>query len=219
MQQALGEQFMRQLKRKWWVLCLFPFLLLTGTWVVTTYFLSPIYSSTTQVLVTTPVGEDNAVQGYDNIRSSIQLSETFSTTMSSSRTIQQAVEKMDVPMGTAAEVGEQVTIKGSTNSLVFTIRVTDKDPEQAQGLANMLANVIQDDFPTLFSGTEIIVLEPANEATTVGRLVQYILAVSFGVGIALVFILIKANYDTFVRKREALEKIGIRYLGDIPFIS
>ncbi|MBC2003602.1 capsule biosynthesis protein CapA [Listeria booriae] len=211
------KQVLRSFKKSWYWLVIVPAILIMLTFGIEKFWITPNYTTSTQVLVTT-VTSKNEVQASDNVRSSIQLSDTYSTTIGSARTMQEVIDKYDLNM-TPEELTKKVTVKGNVNSLVFTITVVDSNPEQAEIIANGIASVVQSDFPELFSGTKMINLEKASKPVAVSSLTKYILAAGFGLGIALVIVLYRASYDNIIRQRESFDDMGIRFLGDIPLIE
>ncbi|MBC1458784.1 YveK family protein [Listeria newyorkensis] len=211
------KQILRSFKKSWYWLIIVPAILVMLTFGIEKFWITPNYTTSTQVLVTT-VTPKNETQASDSVRSSIQLSDTYSTTIGSARTMQEVIDKYNLDM-TPAELASKVTVKGNINSLVFTITVVDSNPEQAELIANGIASVVQSDFPDLFSGTKMINLEKASEPVTVSSMTKYILAAGFGLGIALVIVLYRASYDTIIRQRESFDDLGLRFLGDIPLIE
>ncbi|MBC1650767.1 capsule biosynthesis protein CapA [Listeria booriae] len=211
------KQILRSFKKSWYWLVIVPAILIMLTFGIEKFWITPNYTTSTQVLVTT-VTSKNEVQASDNVRSSIQLSDTYSTTIGSARTMQEVIDKYDLNM-TPEELTKKVTVKGNINSLVFTITVVDSNPEQAEIIANGIASVVQSDFPELFSGTKMINLEKASKPVAVSSLTKYILAAGFGLGIALVIVLYRASYDNIIRQRESFDDMGLRFLGDIPLIE
>ncbi|MBC2372998.1 capsule biosynthesis protein CapA [Listeria booriae] len=211
------KQILRSFKKSWYWLVIVPAILIMLTFGIEKFWITPNYTTSTQVLVTT-VTSKNEVQASDNVRSSIQLSDTYSTTIGSARTMQEVIDKYDLNM-TPEELTKKVTVKGNVNSLVFTITVVDSNPEQAEIIANGIASVVQSDFPELFSGTKMINLEKASKSVAVSSLTKYILAAGFGLGIALVIVLYRASYDNIIRQRESFDDMGLRFLGDIPLIE
>ncbi|CAM4089350.1 YveK family protein [Listeria booriae] len=211
------KQILRSFKKSWYWLVIVPAILIMLTFGIEKFWITPNYTTSTQVLVTT-VTSKNEVQASDNVRSSIQLSDTYSTTIGSARTMQEVIDKYDLNM-TPEELTKKVTVKGNVNSLVFTITVVDSNPEQAEIIANGIASVVQSDFPELFSGTKMINLEKASKPVAVSSLTKYILAAGFGLGIALVIVLYRASYDNIIRQRESFDDMGLRFLGDIPLIE
>ncbi|MBC1435745.1 capsule biosynthesis protein CapA [Listeria rocourtiae] len=211
------KQILRSFKKSWYWLVIVPAVLIMLTFGIEKFWLTPDYTSSTQVLVTT-VTPKNEAQASDSVRSSIQLSDTYSTTIGSARTMQEVINKYKLNM-TPEELAKKVTVKGNVNSLVFTIAVVDSNPEQAKLIANGIASVVKSDFPDLFSGTKMINLEKAGKPVAVSSMTKYILAAGFGLGIALVIVLYRASYDNLIRQRESFDDIGLRFLGDIPFIE
>lgn len=211
------KQMLRSFKKSWYWLVIVPVILVILTFIIGKFWITPTYTTSTQVLVTT-VTPKNETQASDSVRSSIQLSDTYSTTIGSARTMKEVIDKYDLDM-TPAELTKKVTVKGNVNSLVFTITVVDSNPKQAELIANGIASVVQSDFPELFSGTKMINLEKASTPVTVSGITKYILAAGFGLGIALVIVLYLASYDNIIRQRESFDDIGLRFLGDIPLIE
>ncbi len=211
------NQFFDSLKKLWFWFIIIPLVLVTLTFLTTHFLVKPTYSTSTQLLAT-PANTENASQTSDNVRSSIQLADTYSTTIASSRTLQEVIKMNNWDMSTA-ELADKITIKSNTNSLVYTISVTDGNPKVAQKIANGIAEVAQKDFPKLFNGTNIIILEKADTAQTVTNVTKYILAAGLGLGLAVVIVLLQISYDSVIRHKEALTDLEITFLGDIPYIE
>ncbi|MBC2005596.1 capsule biosynthesis protein CapA, partial [Listeria booriae] len=74
------NSFLRSLRKLWSLLIVIPILLIVVTLAVSTLWLKPIYTSSTQVLVTTATKGDE-MPSFEEIRTSIQLGYTFSTTL------------------------------------------------------------------------------------------------------------------------------------------
>ncbi|EUJ43237.1 capsule biosynthesis protein CapA [Listeria booriae] len=211
------KQLIRSLKKSWYWLIIVPAILVMLTFGIEKLWITPDYTTSTQVLVTTATSKNEA-QASDNVRSSIQLSDTYSTTIASTRTMKEVIDKYHLDV-TPEELADKVTVKGNVNSLVFTITVVDENPKQAEIIANGVATVAQTDFPDLFSGTKIINLEKAGEPVAISNITKYILASGFGIGIALIIVLYQASYDNIIRHRVNFDDLGLRFLGDIPLVE
>ncbi|EMG26694.1 capsular polysaccharide biosynthesis protein [Listeria fleischmannii 1991] len=211
------NQFLRSIKKMWYWFIIIPLVLVALTFLITHFVMKPTYTTSTQLLVTPPSTE-NASQTSDNVRSSIQLADTYSTTITSARTLQEVIKqnKLDI---SAAELANKLTIKSNTNSLVYTVNVRDSDPEMAQKIADGVGEATKKDFPKLFNGTKVVVLEKADTAYVVTNLMKYILSIGLGFGLAMVIILIQMSYDNVIRQKENLMNMDITFLGDIPYIE
>lgn len=219
-QELTFQKFFRSMRKSWYWFILVPLLLISLTYLLSNYVIKPLYTSQTQILVSTK-SQSNELQTSDNVRSSIQLSDTYSTTLNSSRTLQNVINRYDLNLSSTA-LAKKVTVSGNVNSLVFTVTVVDKNPKMVETVANGIATVAQKDFPSLFSGTKIIKLESASKAVKTSNLTRYMLAFAFGIGIgigigiAIIVALLRAHYDNFIRQKENLEEMGLVFLGDLP---
>ncbi|MBC1475130.1 capsule biosynthesis protein CapA [Listeria grandensis] len=210
------NSFLRGLKKMWSLLIIIPVVLILVT-AVSTLWAKPIYTSSTQVLVTTTTQKDE-MQSFEGVRTSIQLSNTFSTTLASARTMQGVIDKYKLDI-TPSELAKKVTVASGENSLVYTITVTDRDPSKIKQLTNGIAEVSQKDFTKLFSSTKMVVLEKASTPVEASNLIKYILAGMFGIVLAFVLIILQASYDNTIRQKVAIDELGITFLGDMPFIK
>ncbi|MBC2326407.1 YveK family protein [Listeria booriae] len=211
------NSFLRSLRKLWSLLIVIPLLLIVVTLAVSTLWLKPIYTSSTQVLVTTATKGDE-MPSFEEIKTSIQLGNTFSTTLGSARTMQGVIDKYKLNK-TAAELAKQVKVTSSENSLVYKITVTDSNPRKIEKLTNGIVEVSQKDFAKLFKSTKMVILEKASVPAKVSNLIKYILAGLFGIVLAFVIVILQASYDNTIRHKTAIDELKLTFLGDMPFIK
>ncbi|MBC2034927.1 YveK family protein [Listeria booriae] len=211
------NSFLRSLRKLWSLLIVIPILLIVVTLAVSALWLKPIYTSSTQVLVTTATKGDE-MPSFEEIRTSIQLGNTFSTTLGSARTMQGVIDKYKLNKN-ATELAKQVKVTSSENSLVYKITVTDSDPGKIEQLTNGIAEVSQKDFAKLFKSTKMVILEKASAPAEVSNLIKYILAGLFGIVLAFVIVILQASYDNTIRHKTAIDELELTFLGDMPFIK
>lgn len=169
------------------------------------------YTATTQLLITADNTSKDG-QSFDDLRSSIQLIGTFSTTIQSEKVKQEVAEDLGME-----QVDEDISVITDQNSLYFTVNVTGTDEKEAVAVANTLGKVVTKDFPTLFSGMSVHVMEKATTANPEPITFQLILGFVSGLMASIILAFSILLFSSIITKDTQLRDLGLTVLGDTPF--
>lgn len=123
------------------------------------YVISPVYQSTTQILVSHGQGEDNGVN-TQNMQTDLQLISTYNEIIRSPFILDKVVERLGIA-DTAEGLNEQITVGSASESQVMNITVRNEDPAMAVELANTTASVFQSEIRNLLEVNNVSILSPA----------------------------------------------------------
>ncbi|EAH3956984.1 hypothetical protein D6P11_14185 [Listeria monocytogenes] len=204
------NDFWKVIKKYLLVLLLVPLLTTCFVYIVEEMVKPKEYTAATQLLITAQKGKEG--QSFDDLRSSIQLIGTFSTTIQSEKVKQEVAKKLGIK-----SVNEDIQVVTDQNSLYFNIYVKGTDPKKAKAVANALGKVLTEDFSELFSGMNVYVMEEATTATPEPIKFQLILGFVFGLMISVIFAFSTLLFSSVITKDEQLRDLGLTVLGDTPF--
>ncbi|MBC2161738.1 YveK family protein [Listeria booriae] len=169
------------------------------------------YTASTQLLITADNKSEDG-QSFDDLRSSIQLIGTFSTTIQSDKVKKEVAEDLGIE-----KIDENITVITDQNSLYFTVNVTGPNEEEAVDVANSLSKVVTKDFPELFSGMSVHVMEKASDATPKPMTFQLILGFISGLMASIILAFSILLFSSIITKESQLRDLGLTVLGDTPF--
>ncbi|MGB6406553.1 MAG: Wzz/FepE/Etk N-terminal domain-containing protein [Planococcus donghaensis] len=188
------------------------------TAVVSYYFITPIYQTSTQLLISQKQSE--LIVDSQSIDIDLQLVGTYSEIIKSPIILDQVVSQLDLDMS-YQEMKEKVNVEFAENSQLLNIFVTDPDPAVAVGIANKVAEVFETEIMELMNIDNVSILSPAvvleNQTPVSPNPPLNILLsaiVGFIIGAAIAMIL--RYLDTTIRVEEDVtDLLGLPVLGAI----
>lgn len=196
------------------LLLLIPIMTTGLVFVVEKVVLPQEYTASTQLLLTMDSSKkgDAQTQTFDDLRTSIQLIGTFSTTIQSPKVRNEVAKELGLE-----KLGESISVVTDQNSLYFTVNVTGTNRKQTMAVANTLGDVLTRDFPKLFSGIHVNIMEDAD--TVQSKTITFQLLLGFITGVMASFILALSIllFSSIVTKESQLRDLGLTVLGDVPW--
>lgn len=174
------------------------------------YVISPVYQSTTQILVSHGQGEDNGVN-TQNMQTDLQLISTYNEIIRSPFILDKVVERLGIA-DTAEGLNEQITVGSASESQVMNITVRNEDPAMAVELANTTASVFQSEIRNLLEVNNVSILSPAilkenpvpvDPNPILNIAIAAVIGGMFSVGLA--FLL--AYMDTTIKNEQDVEEV------------
>ncbi|ADC49287.1 BY-kinase Wzz domain subunit [Alkalihalophilus pseudofirmus OF4] len=180
--------------------------------VVSYFVLTPMYQSSTQILVSQQAAgaASAALQqaGFDVDSKYIQ---TYNVIMKSPYILDQVIDELDLNR-THGQLNGQLNVSQEGQSQVVTIRVEDANPAMAVNLANATAAVFQREIANLLRVDNVVILAPAelsSNPTPVSPNPSLNMAIAFVVGlmaaVGLAFLL--EYLDQSVRTEQDIEQL------------
>ncbi|WP_129690834.1 YveK family protein [Gottfriedia acidiceleris] len=131
------------------------------TGVISYLFLTPIYQSSTQLLVNQKETKDSSIYQNNQVQTNVQLINTYNVVIKSPAILDEVINQLNLDY-TVAELTKNITVVSEKDSQVFTVSVQDPDPEQAQAIVNTIASVFQAKIKTIMSVNNVTVLAKAD---------------------------------------------------------
>lgn len=185
--------------------------------------LTPIYESSTQLLVNKEIEEETQFNTQD-IQTNVQLIETYSLIIKSPAILDIVAERLN-DQYTVSQLNGKISVNSVEQSQVIDIKVQDKSPNVAATIANETAKVFQEEIVELMSVDNVKILSPAelSEKPTpvkpnpkLNMAIGLVLGAMLGIGIA--FLL--EYLDTTVKNEKDVEDLlGLPVLGGISTIT
>ncbi|WP_305926889.1 YveK family protein [Bacillus mycoides] len=185
--------------------------------IISFFFMTPIYQSSTQILVNQKKQEGAMIQAGE-IQTNIQLTNTYKVIIKSPVVLDQVNEKLHLNM-TAQALTEKINVANEKDSQVISVTAEDKDPKLARDIANATADVFKGEVAKIMNVDNVTVLSKAevveNQSPIKPRPMLNV-AIAFVVGlmasVGLAFLL--EYLDNTVKKEEDVESLlGLPVLG------
>ncbi|MDT0111522.1 Wzz/FepE/Etk N-terminal domain-containing protein [Listeria booriae] len=206
-----------------WVIAL-PLIAMVIAFGISKYYLVPQYTSSAQIFITTNVesGSEKETTVYsEQLRTNMQMANTFNTILKSSRILETVRSEMKLPESND-ELANKINIKSDKDSLVFTVSVEDASPERAREIVNKITQTYQKDLPKLVSNNKIIILEPANlplEPTSPNIVINTMIAFVLGIIGSILLVSLIYLFRNVIEGEADLEEMSLKFVGDIPLIK
>ncbi|WP_243356701.1 YveK family protein [Bacillus litorisediminis] len=217
---SLREIF-ETLKKRFLLIVSITLLAIVASGVISYFFLTPIYQSSTQLLVNQERTDQSFLNAGD-IQANLQLINTYSVIIKSPAILGEVIEELSLDL-TSPQLNEKIQVQSEQNSQVVTVSVEDPDPALAAEIANTTALVFQDQVVDLMNVNNVTIL---SEATVSQNPVQprpllnmaIALVVGLMVGVGIAFLL--EYLDNTIKTEQDIEKIlALPVLGVITTID
>ncbi len=185
--------------------------------IISFFFMTPIYQSSTQILVNQKKQEGAMIQAGE-IQTNIQLTNTYKVIIKSPVILDQVNEKLNLNMTAQALTGK-INVANEKDSQVISVTAEDKDPKLARDIANATADVFKGEVAKIMNVDNVTVLskaEVAENQSPIKPRPMLNVAIAFVVGLmasfGLAFLL--EYLDNTVKKEEDVENLlGLPVLG------
>lgn len=130
--------------------------------IISFFFMTPIYQSSTQILVNQKKQEGAMFQAGE-IQTNIQLTNTYKVIIKSPVILEQVNEKLNLNMTSQALTGK-INVANEKDSQVISVTAEDKDPKLARDIANATADVFKGEVAKIMNVDNVTVLSKAEVA-------------------------------------------------------
>ncbi|MBD7943260.1 MULTISPECIES: YveK family protein [Psychrobacillus] len=217
------QDIFKTLKKRLSLIIILTIIALAISAVVSYFVITPIYQSSTQILINQEKTEVNTFSSQD-IETNLQLINTYNVIIKSPAILSLVIDELDLNT-TPAALTNKITVNNAEDSQVVNITVQDPDPQRAVDIANKTAQVFQAQIKTLMQVDNVSVLTPAvlgdnpspvKPDPMLNMAIAAVIGLMLGVGLA--FLL--EYLDTTVKTEEDIEELlNLPVLGLISNIS
>lgn len=208
------------LKKNMKYLIILPIVFLALSMVITFVFMTPKYSSSTQVLVNQKE-TDNQIMAQQ-VQSNLQLVNTYSEIIKSPRILDKVSKNLKGKYS-SNEISGMLTVSNKAESQILNIAVENESREAASKVANEIANVFSKDVSKIMNVDNVSIL---SKADTKGNqispqpLVNSVVGIFLGLIVALIIIFLKEILDKRIKTEEDVAEIlDLPVLGTIQDFS
>lgn len=204
------------LKKNIKYIIILPIVFLILSMLITFVFITPIYSTSTQVLVNQK--ETDSQLMAQQVQSDLQLVNTYSEIIKSPRILDKASKNLKGKY-TRNELSEMLTVNNQAESKILNITVENESRENAGKIANEIANVFSKDVKDIMNVDNVTILSKAdNNGSKVSPkpLINAVVGVFLGLIVALIIIFLKELLDKRIKtEADVEEQLNIPVLGTI----
>lgn len=136
-------------------------LVVTVTWAISYFFITPQYDANAQILINQKVVQDQQLSTQD-IQTNLQLINTYTVIIKSPVILSIVIERLKLNT-TPDLLMEKIAMSSEQNSQVLNISVKDISQKKAVSIANMTAEVFQEKISELMNVDNVTILSPATE--------------------------------------------------------
>ncbi|MBP1934970.1 YveK family protein [Ammoniphilus resinae] len=219
------RELLEIIRKRIWIIALVTVLATVVSGIVSFFVLTPIYESSTQLLVNKSENKNDLMMPTANdIQTNLRLIDTYNVIIKSPRILEKAISNMGLDM-TASQLGNKINVTAVRDSQVMSITVTDPDPLMAVKIANGIATTFQQEIKTIMSVDNVQILAEAKiaEKPSPVKPKPYLnMAIALVVGLmASVGIVFLLEYlDNTIKTEQDVEQIlGLSVLGAIATID
>ena len=191
--------------------------------IISYFVLTPIYQSSTQVLVNQAKTEQQLYNPAE-VQTNLQLISTYNVIMKSPAILEKVAQNLDLDL-TQEQLSSKITVASEQDSQVVNITVQDENPGLAADIANETARVFQEDIVKIMNVDNVSILAAAEVGENPSPvkpqpLLNIAIAIVVGLmaGIGLAFLL--EYLDNTIKSEQDIEKtLGIPVLGGVTTIT
>lgn len=184
--------------------------------IVSFYFITPIYQSSTQILVNQK--REQGVVNAGDVQTNLQLVNTYNVIIKSPAILDKVKDQLKLDMS-IQELNGKLTVASEKESQVISVTVQDAKPELARDIANTTASVFKEEVTKIMNIDNVTILSeadvvkgqsPVKPRPALNIAIAFVAGLMLSVGLA--FLL---DYlDNTIKREQDIETIlGLPVLG------
>jgi capsular polysaccharide biosynthesis protein len=213
------KEIFSTLKRRLKLIVIIPIVAVVVSALISYFLLTPIYQSSTQLLVNQ--SQQDQTYSQSDIRTNIELINTYNVIIKSPTILEKVITEANLEES-YGQLNSIVRVGSENNSQVLNITVEHENPALAAKIANTTANVFQREIVSIMSVDNVSILSqaqvsespsPIKPNPTLNIAIAFVVGLMAAVGLA--FLL--EYLDTTVKTEKDIEDlIELPILGAIP---
>ena len=214
--QDLYSLFMRKLR---WIAVITALSIVLAT-LFTLFFITPMYTSSITMLVTSYGDRSNASVNYTEIEASRSLVKSYSKLITSSRILSQVATALEQEFS-VAQLRGMMSVQTLSDTQIIVVDVVTPSPTLSAKVGNALADVLPGEIAKMEIGGKVDIIDYAYVPTSHSSpnlLLNIIIAAFVGAAASFACFFIAERLDTTVREEEDLTDNfkDIHILGTVP---
>jgi capsular polysaccharide biosynthesis protein len=217
------KELLQTLKKRLNLILTTTLLAIMVSGIISYFFLTPIYQSSTQLLVNQSKNEQ-AMYNYNEVQTNLQLINTYNVIIKSPAILDLVIKELKLDMSTD-ELNNKITVASEKNSQVVNISAQDPDAKRAAKIANKTAEIFTREISKIMNVDNVSILakaqvgekhSPVKPKPMLNIAIALVVGLMAGVGLA--FLL--EYFDNTIKTEQDIEKLlGMPVLGVITTIT
>ncbi|MFE4036152.1 YveK family protein [Priestia sp. YIM B13489] len=214
------KELLQSLKKRLLLIIIITAIFTAISGIVSYFFITPIYQSSTQILVNQAKSKNEAYSPYE-VQTNLQLINTYNIIIKSPAILDKVIKKENLEM-TSGQLNQLVTVSNQQESQVVNITVQQKNPQKSKNIANAIATTFQNEIKSIMNVDNVSILTKAEEGSLIkpnlisNMTLALVVGLMMGVGLAL---LLEYLDNTIKRDKDIEEQLGLPVLGGINIIN
>lgn len=204
------------LKRKLWIIVISGILFATGFGLVSSFALTPIYTSRTQLYI---LSKSTTLTSLADLQIGTQLTQDYMVLVKSRPVVEGVIEAVGLDMSYQGML-DIVTVSNPSNTRILEIKVEYPDPYIAKSIVDTFATVASERIASIMDSEKPTIVEEGHMSTIPSSpnirrntLIGGVLGLLFAAGI---FVVIYLLDDSIKDAEDVSRYLGITTLGIIP---
>lgn len=205
----------RAILHRIWLVILAGLVVGAATFVISRFFITPMYTSSAQVIVLT---DDSKSSQLANIQASTQLTSDYAELMTSPMVLRETIRDLNLNMEEET-LKKRITITNPTNTRILIITATDANPEQAQKIVNEISKNGSDYISDTLGVTtpKIAEGEVADSPSSPNVMKNTAIGLVVGVLLAIIWIVVSMLMNDTMSTEEDVDKyLHLTVLASVP---
>lgn len=217
------KELIRLLRKRLDILIALPLLALITSLVFSYFILTPVYTSSTTLIVNkTENANTNSTMDYNTVMANQQIAKTYLQIAKSRTVMEDTRKKLNLKL-TTEEIDNMVSVDNVANTEMLQITVNDVDAKRAKVIANALADSFMDKIAQTMKIENVKIVDPAVEnPEPIKPRKSFNSAIAFFLGLILsVGIILMISYlDNTIKNKEDIENLlDLPVIGTIPIFD
>lgn len=186
--------------------------------IVSFYYLKPVYSSSTQILVNQKDKENQL--DYSLLHRNVELINTYSGIIKSPAILEKVINKLALTTSWEG-LNQKISVTSQENVQIFTVTVKDSDAGKAVQIVNTVSETFQEEIKNIMSVDNVSILAraelkenpiPVSPKPMINIFMALVIGLILGTGISL---LIEFLDSTLKNEMDVVAYLGVPVLGSI----
>ncbi|MEM4997269.1 Wzz/FepE/Etk N-terminal domain-containing protein [Priestia sp. SB1] len=192
----------------------------TITGIASYFILTPIYQSSTQILVNHAKSKD-AVYSPNEVQTNIQLITTYNAIIKSPAILDKVIKKENLKM-TSGQLNKLISVSNEQESQLVNITVQNENPQKSKDIANAIATTFQSEIKTIMNIDNVSILAKAELGSRIkpnpvlNMTIALVIGLMASVGVAF---LLEYLDNTLKEDRDIEDQLGLPVLGTINIMN
>lgn len=186
------------------------------------YYLTPMYSSSSTVMLVQKGGldtESKASITQADITLNQNLLSTYTKIAKSDRVIEQVIKNLKLDMS-VSDLYENISVQSINNTEAFKISVNNQNPQLAANITNELVKVFINEVKTLYNMNNVYTMDEAKVSSTpfnINHVKDFTIFGAVGIVVSLSIVILMYLFDTTIKSEQDVEEYtGLSVLSTIP---